>query len=60
MKIDEACINHNVVRIIDDIVSNVWDMSGEDGSDDHWRLIALGEICGIIDLAKSLKEVLKA
>jgi len=60
MKIDEACINHNAVRIIDDIVSNVWEMSREDESEDHWRLMALGEICGIIDLAKSLKEVLEA
>lgn len=59
MKIDEGCINHNALRLIEEIVTHAYDVSGGEVSDDHWRLMVLGEISGIIDLARALKEVLE-
>ena len=59
MKIDEGCINHNALRLIEEIVTNAYDVSGGEVSDDHWRSMVLGEISGIIDLARALKEVLE-
>ena len=59
MKIDEACINHNVVRQVDEITSSLYEYAGETSSDDHTRIAMLGEIRGICDLANALKEVLK-
>ena len=59
MKIDESCINHNALRLIEEIVTNAYDVSGGEVSDDHWQLMVLGEISGIIDLARALKEVLE-
>ena len=59
MKIDESCINYNALRLIEEIVTNAYDVSGGEVSDDHWRLMVLGEISGIIDLARALKEVLE-
>lgn len=59
MKVDESCINHNALRLIEEIVTNAYDVSGGEVSDDHWRLMVLGEISGIIDLARALKEVLE-
>lgn len=59
MKIDESCINHNVVGIISDAVDVPERYSSEDDNSDHIRLITLGYIRGVIDLANVLKEVLK-
>ena len=56
MKIDEECINHNITRLIDDLL--LWDMCGHD--DDTIRLMACGYIAGLNDLGKELKKVLKA
>lgn len=56
MKIDESSINHNVTRLIDELV--LWDMCGKD--DDTIRTMAVGYVSGLTDLAKALKEVLKA
>lgn len=57
MKIDEASINHNALRLIDDIVT--WDLSGNEEMHDI-QLMTLGYIKGITDMAEALKEVLKA
>lgn len=58
MKIDESCINHNAVRLID----GVWDMSRTAGEEEGMKLAAmtLGYIKGITDMANALKEALKA
>lgn len=56
MKIDESNINHNAVRLINDI--NIWDLEGEPMHD--LQVMTLGYIKGITDLAEVLKEVLKA
>ena len=67
MKIDEACINHNAVKLIDDILADPysWCFSGaneEQGKSDnhHSMLMAIGEINGVLDMARAMKEVLKA
>lgn len=60
MKIDEACINHNVVRLVDEMTSALYEFSDATDIDDHARIATLGEIRGVCDLAKALKEVLKA
>ena len=57
MKIDEASINHNVVRLIKDL--DPWDMSGETDGEDRLRIMTLGYIQGACDLANELKKVLE-
>lgn len=56
MKIDESCINHNAVRLI----GRIWDINGTADGEDGLQMMTLGYIKGIIDMAKALKEVLKA
>ena len=56
MKIDESCIDHNTVRLVQDIVRSFYEFQDKDG----WRETTLGEISGICMLAEALKEVLKA
>lgn len=56
MKINESCINHNAVRLIRD--QNPWEMSGETPGEDRLRIMTLGYMQGICDLADALKEVL--
>ena len=60
MKIDEACINHNVVRLVDDMTFSLYEYADETPNDDHKRIATLCEIRGICDLANALKEVLRA
>lgn len=60
MKIDDACINHNVVRLVDEMTSSLYEYADETSNDDHMRIATLGEIRGICDLANALKEALKA
>ena len=59
MKITTDCINHNVFLLIDD---NSIPLECADPKDeyDHQRLVTSGYIRGVLDLAKALKEVLKA
>ena len=53
MKITEDCINHNALRLIEEIVQNIYE-----SPDGDWQKMSLGEIAGIIDLARTLKEAL--
>lgn len=55
MKIDEASINHNALRLIANMVSTTWEMTDERQKD-----LALGYIVGVTELAGELKEVLNA
>lgn len=54
MKIDEASINHNVVRLIERL--NLWDMISE--TDNELRIMSIGYIQGVCELADELKKVL--
>lgn len=57
MKIDEASINHNVVRRIELIKNlDLWDMENETGNE--LRIMTLGYIQGVCGLADDLKKVL--
>ena len=59
MKIDEACINHNVVRLVDEMTSSIYEFADQTDNEDHARIATLATIRGICDLANALKEVLK-
>lgn len=56
MKIDEASINHNALRLIEDLVDDRYEYRD---LPDYMRM-TLGEIGGIIMMAKAMKEVLEA
>jgi hypothetical protein len=56
MKINEECINYNLVRLID---LYLW--TPEEYKDEPGTMIAvLSHIRGMIDFAKCMKEVLKS
>ena len=59
MKIDEACINHNAVRLINEIMGSPYEYGGQDESTDHLRLLTLGEVRGVLEMTEAMKEVLK-
>ena len=56
MKVDLACIDHNVDRLVGEITSELYDYVDLD----KMMATALGEIRGIHQLAEALKEVLNA
>lgn len=55
MKIDEACIDHNVDRLVAYITEELYDYV----DNDKMVIASLGEIRGIHLLAEALKEVLR-
>ena len=57
MKIDEACINHNVALLTEELTACIYEC---DKDEQVYNLLTLAEIKGVIDLADRLKEVLKA
>ncbi len=66
MKIDEACIDHNAVRIIEELSASAYnfcDLKAEDAMSErenqNYALMTLGNIAGVLDMARALKEVLK-
>lgn len=59
MKITDDCIDYNTVRLIDED-TDPWALSGQSDDMDNERLIMLGYIRGVIDMAQAMKEVLKA
>ena len=58
MKIEESTINHNAVRLIDDIVTDFVDNNLVE-CDSNYKEINIGYIKGICDMANAMKEVLK-
>ena len=58
MKIDELSIDHNAIRLIKDL--SLWDMCERTDGDDNFRIMSLGYIQGVCDLAEELKKVLSA
>ncbi len=59
MKIDEACINDNALKLIEGELATPFEYTDEDENLDHTRILTLGEITGIILMANQMKEVLK-
>ena len=61
MRISEENINYNAVRMIKDLVESRYDMIMEATAEERgYLLMTLGEIAGIIEMADTMKEVLKA
>lgn len=65
MKITEDAINHNALRLIDDILADPYPWCYTDESDAkkeetrNCMLMSMGEINGVLAMAKAMKEVLK-
>lgn len=61
MRINKENINYNAVRLIKDLIENRYDMIMEATAEERdYLLMTLGEIAGIIEMADTMKEVLKA
>lgn len=60
MKIDEACINHNAVRLITSKLSTGCDIELGAEDSEAYLLSSLEYIHGICKMAETMKEVLKA
>lgn len=59
MKISAENIDYNTVRLINEN-TDPWALSGQSDDAANERLIMLGYIRGVLDMAKAMKEVLKA
>ena len=66
MKIDEACIDHNAVRIIEELSASAYDfcsLKAEDAMSErenqNYAFMTLGNIIGVLDMARAMKELLK-
>ncbi len=59
MKIDENCINEKAIQAIDELIGLPYEYCDENDGSDHLRLITIGAIRGVLDLANLLKGALK-
>lgn len=55
MKVDSACIDYNVDRLVGEMTGELYEWI----DDEKMMAAALGEIRGIHQLAEALKEVLR-
>lgn len=63
MKIDENCINHNVIISLEDIMNSAEEtvFISEKDEENYVKLAYLcGFVKGVLEMANALKEVLKA
>lgn len=62
MKIDDACIDHNIVRLIRDLIDTRYELIDNDkpAQERGFMMMTLGEIAGVIEMAEAIKEVLRA
>ena len=62
MKIDDACIDNNTVRLIRDLTDTRYELINSDkpAEERGFMLMTLGEIAGVIEMAEAMKEVLRA
>jgi hypothetical protein len=62
VRINNESINHNAVRLIKDLLESRYDLIEEDKQNQErgYLLMTLGEIAGIIEMADTMKEVLKS
>ena len=59
MKITEDCIDHNALCVINMGIASPFEYADSSEDADHIRLVTLGYIRGVLDLANELKAVLK-
>lgn len=55
MKIDEASINHNALRLIKDIISEPYEY--KDDANNYMMTLCI--LYGVIQMADAMKEILK-
>jgi hypothetical protein len=59
MKIDYSNIDYNALRLIGEMVSELYEFTDSDANMENMRIATLGEIRGICQMADTMKEVLK-
>ena len=59
MKTAENYINYTALRLINGIAGIPCEYGDQDESADHLRLMTIGEVRGVLDMAEAMKEVLK-
>lgn len=59
MKIDESQIDFSTIRTIEAIIASPYEYADDDSDQDNQRLLTLGAIRGVLDLANELKGVAK-
>ena len=60
VKITTDNIDYNATRLINDEIGSPYEYADQSDDADHQRLLTLGYIHGVLDMAKTMKEVLKA
>ena len=60
MKISSENIDYNAVRLIGEMVSELYDFTDADENMERMRIATLGEIRGICKMADVMKEALRA
>ena len=55
MKIDEATINHNAVRLVKGMAYEAWETSDIE----HFPQMQIAYVNGVMELAEELKKVLR-
>ena len=59
MKIDEGQIDYSAIQTIEAIIGSPYEYANCDNDQDNQRLLTLGAIRGVLDLANELKGVAK-
>lgn len=60
MKITYENINYYALRLIDEVVGLPFEYADEGNDADHQRILTIGIVRGILDMAKAMREVLDA
>lgn len=59
MKISSENIDYNALRLIGEMVSELYEFTDKDESMENMRIATLGEIRGICQMADAMREVLR-
>jgi hypothetical protein len=59
MKISSENIDYNALRLIGEMVSELYEFTDSDANMENMRIATLGEIRGICQMADAMKEVLR-
>lgn len=60
MKITYESIDYNAQRLIDEVVALPFEYADECNDADHQRILTIGIIRGILDMAKVMRQVIDA
>lgn len=59
MRITTDNIDYNATRLIDVTIGSPYEYAEQSDDADHTRLLVIGYIQGVLDMAKTMKEVLE-